>query len=125
MNFSFIDHRFGNATQVRVSFSRYSVNDHPSIQLVDEDGMPYGVASSNFPEYFLSPDVVAIKNHAENEGIADLLVQCGVLEKEVQGVIEGDFVSYPLYRLTAAAIQALPPVPEKVDLNPGSPFRPY
>ena len=58
---------------------RYA-NGQTSIQLVDQDGMPFMTASVahdvNIPD-----DCVIIKNYSENEGIMQALIKAGIIEK--------------------------------------------
>ena len=55
-------------------------NGQTSIQLVDQDDMPFMTASVahdvNIPD-----DCVIIKNYSENEGILEALIEAGIIEK--------------------------------------------
>ena len=56
---------------------RYA-NGQTSIQLVDEDGMPFMTASVAH-DINISDDEVIIKNYSENEGILDALIEEGII----------------------------------------------
>lgn len=56
------------------------VNGQTSIQLIDEDGMPFMTASVAH-DVNIADDCVIIKNYSENEGILEALIEAGIIEK--------------------------------------------
>ena len=58
---------------------RYA-NGQTSIQLVDQDGMPFMTASVAH-DVNIAHDCVIIKNYSENEGIMEALIEAGIIEK--------------------------------------------
>jgi len=75
-------------------FSRYIEDNSVAIQLVDDHGLPGGTATVCLPEWKTRDGYVWIKNHTENIGMADALVQAGVIRLTGAHAQEG-FVSYP------------------------------
>jgi len=73
-------------------------NGTPALQLVDEDGAPYMVASVNLPDANLKKGEVAIKNWSENRGILDTLIKNRIVSKPVRTVKSG-FVDVPIVKL--------------------------
>ena len=69
---------------------RYA-NGQTSIQLVDEDGMPFMTASVAYDSGVLDEiyniklekDSVIIKNYSENEGILETLIEAEIIDCEV------------------------------------------
>ena len=69
---------------------RYA-NGQTSIQLVDEDGMPFMTASVAYDSGVLDEiyniklekDSVIIKNYSENEGILEALIEAEIIDCEV------------------------------------------
>jgi len=55
-------------------------NGQTSIQLIDQDGMPFMTASVAH-DVNIDDDCVIIKNYSENEGILQALIDAGIIEK--------------------------------------------
>ena len=55
-------------------------NGQTSIQLIDQDGMPFMTASVAH-DVNIADDCVIIKNYSENEGILQALIEAGIIEK--------------------------------------------
>ena len=83
-----------------VYIAEYPVSDgRTAIQLNDaEDGMPIATATVNLPDLSLEPDHVFIKGWSENEGMADALIEAGIIGPEVRKVPTG-FVSATVHKL--------------------------
>ena len=58
-------------------------NGQTSIQLIDQDGMPFMTASVAIDHEMVEvgPDDVIIKNYSENEGILPELFYAGIIEE--------------------------------------------
>jgi|TARA_R110000744_G_scaffold33591_2_gene78840 hypothetical protein len=59
--------------------NRY-VNGQTAIQLLDQDGAPFMMASVAH-DVNIDNDCVIIKNYSENEGIMEALIEAGIIEK--------------------------------------------
>ena len=74
-------------------------NGQTSIQLVDQDGMPFMTASVahdvNIPD-----DCVIIKNYSENEGILQALIEAGIIEKPFCEIPTGFVTLYVAVMIT-------------------------
>lgn len=112
-DFSFEDGRFGNPVKVRPEFTMYA-NGSAAIQLVVHgnqtdtfDGEPWGRATVNVPGHQFEPGRIVIKNWAEGEGLADLLVKAGVLKAQppVERIDLGH-VQADVFELTPEALEA-------------------
>ena len=108
MSFQFVDQRFSFNQPVTAEFHRYRGSNNIAIQLVDEGGTPWCMASVNVPDEILGEDVVALKTYSENEGIDSILVSAGVIENPPVRYIGSGFVMIPVYRLTEAARKEVP-----------------
>jgi hypothetical protein len=76
--------------------SKYSNGGH-ALSLIDEsDGFPYAKCTVNIPG--LSEDEVAIKDYSENEGVYDLLVDNGIIERSHRTEYSG-FVALPICKI--------------------------
>jgi hypothetical protein len=74
-------------------------NDRIAIQLLDaEDNSPIATASINLPDIELEKDEVIIKDYSENEGILQVLLDAGILEKTGKSVNVG-FVNVKICKL--------------------------
>lgn len=117
---SFIDNRFGSGIRVRPEFAQYSNNGALALRLVVDgdqkdsfDSEPWGHPSVNLPgdlNESLERGEVAIKNWSENAGLADLMVQSGLLmasEKVIDNI--------PVHQLTEAAMKLAEPTLDLVD----------
>lgn len=65
--------------RVRINIAKYG-NKRPAIQIEDEEGMPYMMASVNVPEWDLPENGVIIKNYSENEGIYQWLIERNIIQ---------------------------------------------
>lgn len=82
----------------KVAIMKYD-NDRIAIQLLDaEDNSPIATASINLPEVKLEKDEVIIKDYSENEGILQVLLDAGILEKTGKSVNVG-FVNVKICKL--------------------------
>ena len=94
---------------MRVEFGRYINGGAAAIELActDEEssGESWPTASVNVPG--VPEGHVAVKNWFEGEGIVELLRAAGVIEGEAVTHIASDYVSIPVFRLLAEALEAL------------------
>jgi hypothetical protein len=69
---------------------------------IDEDGNiePWGYAEAKLPDHHLLINEVAIRNHSENQGILDALVEAGIVKAPHRYVVSG-YVRYPICILNA------------------------
>lgn len=81
---------------VTAIITRYNSPRNPAIQCFNEQG-PYGTASVNLP-FELNPNLIAIKNWSENEGIEEELQDAGIIGQKVGEVPQG-YVDIPIYEL--------------------------
>ena len=77
-----------------VKVSRYERGLSPCLRLVNTEGMPVATATVNVPELQLPPNVVVIKNYAENEGILPALVAAQIVQPTGQTVPVGHCIGY-------------------------------
>lgn len=96
--------------ECEVSFGRY-YNGNIAIQLVGSTNTEYegeviAVASVN-GEIELNDDVVGIKTWSENEGMAQTLINGGVIEPELLGIEPTGFVAIRHYKLTKASLNEI------------------
>jgi hypothetical protein len=90
---------FGGEYQVALSRSTYKQGNRTALQLFDvEDGMPFATCTVNLPEEPMEENEVAIKNHSENTGILDFLVENSIVDPPHRYVNSG-FVTFPVCRL--------------------------
>lgn len=96
-----------NGFDCNVKFSIYTNNNATGILLVDDDGDLVTVASVNINEEEgeVLPDEVAIKDYSENEGIVDVLVDAGVIDKDSVRFIPSLFVIVPVFKLSDEAFE--------------------
>ena len=81
-----------------VMLAHYS-NKRIALQLNDaHDGEPVVTATVNIPEIPLKDDEVLIKDYSENEGMLELLIREGIVEKLNQIVFSG-YVEIPKCKL--------------------------
>jgi len=66
--------------EVFVVFEKYADNGRVAIRLVDEEGMPFCMATVNVPQVPLQEDEVIIKNYSENAGVLEILEQEGYIQ---------------------------------------------
>jgi len=77
---------------------RYA-NGQTSIQLVDQDGMPFMTASVAH-DVNIADDCVIIKNYSENEGILKALIEAGIIEKPFCEIPTGFVTLYVAVMIT-------------------------
>jgi len=77
---------------------RYA-NGQTSIQLVDQDGMPFMTASVAH-DVNITDDCVIIKNYSENEGILEALIEAGIIEKPFCEIPTGFVTLYVAVMIT-------------------------
>jgi len=86
-----------NGFTLTASYGHYA-NKQPRIQLYDvDDGCPYATASVELEQPLLDGEI-AIKDYSENEGILDMLVEHGVVDKPHRFANSG-FVTIPICML--------------------------
>jgi len=73
-------------------------NGATRINLYDEMGLPYATCTMFLEDVTLADDEVVIKNHAENKGVLDILVQNNVVELTDKVVTHG-FVRSSIVRV--------------------------
>lgn len=114
--FIFVDDRAGlPARLVKAAFGYYRANNSVSIELLcaedDRDcmaGEPYAPATVCIAAVPPPPEgFVVIRNWSEYEGIADLLLKAGVIEGGPVEYRRSGFVSAPIYKLSAGALELL------------------
>jgi|10_taG_2_1085330.scaffolds.fasta_scaffold29886_4 hypothetical protein len=72
-----------------------------AIHLIDhEDGYPVAQATTCIDEIEVEPDQIIIKDYAENTGIAEALIEAGIINKEPDVVYADRYVTFPVYSLT-------------------------
>ena len=74
-------------------------NGQTSIQLVDQDGMPFMTASVAH-DVNITDDCVIIKNYSENEGILQALIEAGIIEKPFCEIPTGFVTLYVAVMIT-------------------------
>lgn len=82
---------------VTVEKERYP-NGARRINLYDEMGLPYATCTMQLEGVTLADDEVIIKNHSENEGVLDILIQNNVVELTDKVVTHG-FVRSSIVRV--------------------------
>lgn len=87
--------------KVTVEIGRYITGQH-AIQLVDETGIPYTVATVAISEH-LDMNEVAIKNYSENEGMLDWMMKEKLVGAPIRHVNSG-FVTIPICPIHEDAI---------------------
>jgi hypothetical protein len=87
-----------NGEMYSLVFNRYMEDNSVAIQLLTNEGLPGGTATVCLPEWKTREGHVWIKDHSENTGMADALVQAGVIELTGASVQQG-FVSFPEAKL--------------------------
>lgn len=74
-------------------------NDRTAIKLIDStDGSLIAVASVNLVDEDLKDDEIAIKDHAENEGMLKSLIDAEVVSEPIRYVEKG-YVKIPICKL--------------------------
>lgn len=82
-----------------IELLKYQTNNRTAIELIDVSGEPIATATINMPpEIDLKDDEVVIKNYSENEGILDVLISEGIVERTGKTVSHG-YVSSEICRL--------------------------
>jgi hypothetical protein len=91
------------------TFARYQSDNSPAVCLVDEvTREPVAVATVHIADAPLRTNCVFVKDYSENTGMAEALVEGGVIEETVMSEFQSGFVSIKSYRLTEAALKLLP-----------------
>ncbi|GIL13717.1 MAG: hypothetical protein BroJett038_24370 [Chloroflexota bacterium] len=111
MNVCFVDKRQGHDMPVRVVFGTYREGGTPCIQLLTrEDGElcePWLTATVNLPEHagMLGEGEVWIRDYSENEGVARLLLENGILAGGPVRTATAGHALVHAYRLSDEALQ--------------------
>ena len=101
----FIDTRFGLNAKVLVSFRQYASRE-TRIDLIEADTHePWGTATVSVAGANLTPDLVAIKDYSENEGMANLLLAAKVIEGSPVATLQIGYTKAPVYRLSFEALR--------------------
>lgn len=90
-------------------FEKYADNRSIAIQLIGDTDSDYpgeliATATVN-TGIALGKNVVGIKDYSENEGMAEALINAGIIQEEPELMIPTGFVWIPCHLLTEAAIQ--------------------
>ncbi|WP_119071556.1 hypothetical protein [Aggregatilinea lenta] len=88
--------KFRNLT-LTVHHTTYADPQNPCLQLLDEDGGPYAIASVNVDQVLL-PGMVAIKTWSENAGLYEALVDAKIISPKIAEIPCG-FVSAAVCQL--------------------------
>lgn len=84
--------------ECKLLFGKYG-NGRTAIQLQDvSNGEPIAVATVNVPDHYLDADEVIIKDHSENEGMYQCLVDAGVVSPTMHFCNTG-YVKCPVCKL--------------------------
>lgn len=59
---------------------RWYMNGNVRLELSDDEGYPYAVASLNIPNIRLGEDEIVVKNYGENEGMLHFLLTHNIIE---------------------------------------------
>lgn len=105
-----------NGYACEVEFGQY-YNGNIAIQLIGKPGTDYeyetfATASVN-GVIELPDDVVGIKTWTENEGMAQALIDGGVIESELIGIEPTGFVAIEHYKLTKASLKEIEKLKEE------------
>lgn len=82
---------------LKLSFAQY-MNGNTAIHLTTTNGEPWGVATVNLGDP-INPDHVLIKDYSENEGMADMLIDNGIIEPEPVASYNTGWVTVHEYKL--------------------------
>ena len=83
--------------ELSLKFGRYKDTNLISLQLYDNKGFPYMVASFNLDIEPMEP-IMAVKNWSENEGIEQALIDHGIITRCV-GTIQQGFIEANLHKV--------------------------
>lgn len=82
-----------------IELNKYSDNNGTALALFEiEDHSPFAMATINMPLIELNENEVIIKNYSENEGIEELLIKNGIIEKTGR-TVNGGFVNCNICKL--------------------------
>lgn len=83
----------------RVNFLTYTSNGRTAISLSDiESGEPIAMATVNMPDIPIDDNCVIIKDYSENAGMAEALMEAGIIGSPIAGLPVG-FVEVYVYPL--------------------------
>lgn len=88
---------------VSLELAKYAHNNQKAMTFIDEEGVPYFVATLCVDEK-LADDEVAIKDYSGNEGVLDWMIENGFVHEPHNQVFSG-YVVIPICRLTQATIE--------------------
>lgn len=86
-----------NDERLTVHTVKYA-NGRPAIQLLDEQGFPYMIATVNVPNIILADDEVIIKDYSENKGIYDVLVKHKIISPAIAKIDVG-YATSPICKI--------------------------
>lgn len=94
-------------TDCLIKTMKYNRTNHTCIQLYDmENGSPFATATVNLPGIRLPHDhAVFIKDYSENDGMANSLIEAGVIFKDVIAIAGSGYCIYNAYSLTPEFIK--------------------
>jgi len=85
--------------------SYYVTEKRKAIMLMDtEDKQLIATATVNIPDYPCESNHVYIKDYAENEGVKDALINCGILLPHSINTLKNKYVEISLMQLTPEAL---------------------
>lgn len=84
--------------ECNVMISRFASTDRIALYLEDSMGCPMTRISVNMPDAEMADDETAIKNHSENEGILQILIDAGIVSEPVR-YIKGGWVEFPVCKV--------------------------
>jgi hypothetical protein len=90
-------------TNCTLKINRYVEGNRIALSLVDEDGMPMGMATVNLPDIPIPKDCAFIKDYSENEGLVEALTSAGIITEQV-GEVRSGHVMIGLYKLNMIEI---------------------
>ena len=105
--FGFTDSRWGNSVYIWPQVTTYASNGNTAIQFwCNPDGFDelWATVTTNLGEP-LPKELVAIKDYAENEALAEMLIKANIIVPEPVGATQSGFVIIHTYRLTEAFIK--------------------
>lgn len=93
------DTRHGLDEEINLFRDVYHEPQNHALQAVCLDGTPWATFSVN-PPHKMAENLIAIKDWSENEGVAELLIQEGLIEPEPVHWIPSGYVVIEIYRIT-------------------------
>ena len=101
--------RFNSHERVTVRFSQYA-SGGVAILLDCDDGSPYANATININDDVRTPlatNEVAIKDYSEGEGMADLMIENGIINAQVIKSADIGHVLVNIYQLSQSSLDLI------------------